>query len=213
MRRWGTAALAIACMLAAAVAGAQRPASPRGQASTQVGGSWTAEESRGTAGGRSYSGGKWVDVDYGRPILRGRENLFGAGDEYGAGFLLGAPVWRIGADQSTRFKTEADLMFGGERLPAGEYSMFAELSESEWTLIFSTYGVKQSFREDTPNTLWGSYGYTPDRDVLRTSMQVSSHPASADQLTIMFTDMTQQGGNLTIWWDDQLATAAFTVAP
>ena len=212
MRRIGTAALVIACVAAATAAEAQRPASPRGQASTQVGGSWMADEARGVAGGRSYSDGKWVDVDYGRPILRGREGLFGSGDEYGQGFLLGAPVWRVGADQSTRFKTEADLMFGGQRLPAGEYSMFAELSPSEWTLIFSTYGVKQSFREDTPNTLWGSYGYTPDRDVLRTAMQVSSHPASADQLTIMFTDMTQQGGNLTIWWDDQLATVAFTVA-
>ena len=213
MRRFGIAVLAIACVLAATVAEAQRPASPRGQASTQVGGAWTEGEARGVAGGRSYSDGKWVDVEYGRPILRGRDNLFGSGDEYGQGFMLGAPVWRVGADQSTRFKTEADLMFGGQRLPAGEYSMFAELSESEWTLIFSTYGVKQSFREDTPNTLWGSYGYTPDLDVLRTPMQVSSHPVSADQLTIMFTDMTQEGGNLTVWWDDQIAAAAFTVAP
>ena len=214
MRRWGTAVLAAAFVLASAAAEAQdRPASPRGQASTQVGGSWTAGEARGVAGGRSYSGGKWVDVEYGRPILRGRDNLFGAGDEYGAGFLLGAPVWRVGADQSTRFSTEADLVFGGQRLPAGEYSMFAELSESEWTLIFSTYGVKQSFREETPDTLWGSYGYTADRDVLRTSMSVTSIAASADQLTILFTDMTQEGGNLVIWWDDQLATAAFSVAP
>ena len=213
MRRLGTAVLAMACVLAAAAAEAQRPASPRGQASTQVGGSWTAGEALGVAGGRTYSDGKWIDVDYGRPILRGREGLFGSGAEYGQGFLLGAPVWRVGADQSTRFKTEADLVFGGQRLPAGEYSMFAELSASEWTLIFSTYGVKQSFREETPDTLWGSYGYTPDRDVLRTAMRVASHPASADQLTIMFTDMTQEGGNLNIWWDDQLVTVAFTVAP
>ena len=213
MRRLGTAVLAAVFVLVAAVVEAQRPASPRGEASTQVGGAWSAGEARGVAGGSSYSGGKWIDVDYGRPILRGREGLFGAGDEYGQGFLLGAPVWRVGADQSTRFKTEADLMFGGQRLPAGEYSMFAELAESEWTLIFSNYGVKQSFREDTPDTLWGSYGYTPDRDVLRTSMQASSHPVSADQLTIMFTDMTQAGGNLTVWWDDQIASAAFTVAP
>ena len=213
MRKLGIAVLAAACVLAATAVEAQRAASPRGQASTQVGGTWESGEARGVAGGRTYSGGKWVDVDYGRPILRGREGLFGSGDEYGQGFLLGAPVWRMGADQSTRFTTEADLMFGGQRLPAGEYSMFAELSASEWTLIFSTWGVKESFREDTPNTLWGSYGYTPDRDVLRTSMEVSSHPVSADQLTIMFTDMTQEGGNLTVWWDDQTASAAFTVAP
>ena len=91
--------------------------------------------------------------------------------------------------------------------------MFAELDESEWTLIFSTYGVKESFQEETPNALWGSYGYTAELDVLRTPMPVTTHPVSADQLTILFSDMTQQGGSLTVWWDDQIATAAFTVAP
>ena len=192
---------------------AQRSASPRGQASTQVGGTWTSDESRGTAGGQSYEGGKWIDVEYGRPILRGRENLFGSGADYGQSFLLGAPVWRVGANQSTTLTTEADLMFGGQRLAAGTYTMFAEVTESEWTLIFSSYGVKDSFQEETPNALWGSYGYTPDLDVLRTTMRVGTHPVSADQFTIMFTDMTQGGGNLTIWWDDQVASAAFTVAP
>lgn len=199
--------------LSVATVEAQRPASPRGQASTQVGGTWTSEEGRGVAGGQSYDGGKWIDIEYGRPILRGRDNLFGSGADYGQAFLLGAPVWRVGANQSTTLTTEVDLMFGGERLSAGMYTMFAELNESEWTLIFSTYGVKDSFQEETPNALWGSYGYTPELDVLRTPMPVATHPVSADQLTILFTDMTQQGGNLTIWWGDQIATAAFTVAP
>ena len=213
MRATTVIGVAVVLGFVATTASAQRPASPRGQASTQVGGSWTSEENRGTAGGQSFDGGKWIDIEYGRPILRGRDNLFGSGDDYGQAFLLGAPIWRVGANQSTTLTSEVDLMFGGQRLAAGTYTMFAELSESEWTLIFSTYGVKESFREETPNTLWGSYGYTPDLDVLRTPMRVSTHPVSADQLTIMFTDMTQQGGNLTVWWDDQIATAAFTVAP
>ena len=67
MRRWGTAVLVAALVLAATTVEAQRPASPRGQASTQVGGSWSAGEARGVAGGSTYSGGKWIDVDYGRP--------------------------------------------------------------------------------------------------------------------------------------------------
>ena len=170
-------------------------------------GRWDVDRRRGfgVAGGSSYDGGKWIEVEYGRPILRGRADLFGSGADYGQAFLLGAPVWRVGANQSTTFMTEADLMFGGQRLSAGTYTMFVELDTSEWTWIFSTYGVKDSFQEETPNALWGAYGYTADRDVLRTSMPVAMHPVSADQLTIMFTDMTQQGGNLTVWWDDQIA--------
>ncbi|MCY3700225.1 MAG: DUF2911 domain-containing protein [Gemmatimonadetes bacterium] len=169
---------------------------------TQVGGGYDAEG--------SYSG-SWVVVTYGRPILRGRD-LFGSGDEYGQQFLRGAPVWRVGADQSTRLMTETDLMFGGERLPAGEYSVFAELTEAEWTLIFSNWGAKESFREENPDALWGAYSYTPDRDVLRTSMDVDTIMMSADQLTISFMDMTQEGGVFTIWWGDQVATVPFQVA-
>ncbi|MDE0083488.1 MAG: DUF2911 domain-containing protein [Gammaproteobacteria bacterium] len=180
-------------------------ASPRGSAATQVGGAFDS--------GGTYGNGSWIVVDYGRPILRGRENIFGSGDSYGDGFLLGAPLWRVGANQSTRFMTETDLDFGGGRLPAGDYSVFAELEESRWTLIFSTWGVKESFGEENADALWGSYEYTPDRDVLRTTMSVETADRAADQLIITFTDMTQEGGNFTVWWDDQIATAAFTVAP
>ena len=43
-------------------------------------------------------------------------------------------------------------------------------------------------------------------------MSVETATISADQLIITFTDMTQEGGNFTVWWDDQIATAPFTVA-
>lgn len=202
-----TAVLTMAPSIASAQQGLSAPsaASPRGQAVTQVGGAYDPDG--------TYEGGSWIVVDYGRPILRGRENMFGSGESYGDAFLLGAPIWRIGANQSTRFMTEADLMFGDQRLPAGEYSIFADLSASGWTLVFSTWGVKQSFMEDNPNALWGAFEYTPDRDVLRTSMEVRTLPMSADQLVILFTDMTQEGGNFSVWWDDQFASVPFRVAP
>ena len=179
-------------------------ASPRGSAATQVGGAFNSEG--------AYQNGSWIVVDYGRPILRGRENVFGSGDTYGDGFLLGAPLWRVGANQSTRFMTEVDLVFAGGRLPVGDYSVFAELEDAEWTLIFSAWGAKESFREENADALWGAFEYTPERDVLRTAMSVETAAMSADQLIITFTDMTQAGGNFTVWWDDQLATAPFTAA-
>ncbi len=196
---------AFLCVLPVSLEGQARLPSPRGEATTQVGGVYDAD-------GR-YQGGFWIVVDYGRPILRGRENMFGSGDSYGDAFLLGAPNWRIGANLSTRFHAGTDLMFGNQRLPAGEYSIFAELEEDVWTLIFSNWGVKQTFQEANPNALWGSYGYTDERDVLRTPMSVQTIARSADQLIITFTNMTQRGGDFTIWFDDQLATVPFSVAP
>ncbi len=49
--------------------------------------------------------------------------------------------------------------------------------------------------------------------VLYAPMTVAEHPVSADQLIVTFTDMTRQGGNLTIWFADQIATIPFQVAP
>ena len=190
-------------LMTAPVDAQNRPASPRGEAATQVGGSVNAEG--------AYQGGSWIVVDYGRPIMRGRD-LFGSGASYGEAFLAGAPLWRVGANQSTRFMTEVDLMFGDQRLPAGEYSLFAELSETEWTLIFSNWGAKENFRDEDPDALWGSYGYTPDRDVLRTTMTVGTNAIAVDQLTIGFMNMTQQGGDFMIFWDDQMAGTPFRVA-
>jgi hypothetical protein len=42
----------------------------------------------------------------------------------------------VGADQTTRFRTEVPLAFGGKTLAAGEYSTFVDLKEGAWTLIF-----------------------------------------------------------------------------
>ncbi len=43
-------------------------------------------------------------------------------------------------------------------------------------------------------------------------MSVQTIARAADQLIITFTNMTQQGGDFTIWFDDQLATVPFTMA-
>ena len=49
--------------------------------------------------------------------------------------------------------------------------------------------------------------------VARAPMTVAEHPVSADQLIVTFTDMTQRGGKLTVWFADQIATIPFQVAP
>ena len=101
--------------------GQARLPSPRGEAHTQVGGGYNADG--------QYVGGWWLVVDYGRPILRGRENMFGSGNTYGDAFLLGAQIWRLGANMSTRFYVGTNWMFGDQLLPTGEYSVFADLAE------------------------------------------------------------------------------------
>lgn len=202
------AALAASIAVASAQPAApQRPLSPQGTATTMVGGQWVKGER-----GMRYEGGKWIEITYNRPMLRQRPDIFGSGAEYGKTVAAGSPVWRLGANQSTRIKSEVALKFGDKVLPAGEYSMFVDLKEGAWTLIFSTWAAQQKYDPNDKTALWGSYNYTPDKDVLRVPMTVSPIPMSIDQLSIGFTDVTATGGQLAIWWDKTQATVGFTVA-
>ena len=197
---------ALATLVAASLAQTpvRKPASPPGTAATQIGGKYVAVQ-----GGQRYQGGKWIEVSYGRPIKRGRQNLFGSGADYGKAVSDGAPVWRAGANQTTRFKTEVPLVFDGKTLPVGEYSVFVELKENAWTLIFSSWPAQEKYDPNNKDALWGAYGYTPDKDVLRAPMKVETLPFSIDQFTIAFVDMTADGGKLAMMWDKTMATASF----
>ncbi|MEO8197665.1 MAG: hypothetical protein ABI689_13200, partial [Thermoanaerobaculia bacterium] len=66
----------------------KKPLSPAATAATMVGGAWSAPDKDGE---RAYSGGKWIEVAYSRPMLRGRGEIFGKGAEYGKAVNGGAP--------------------------------------------------------------------------------------------------------------------------
>jgi len=208
MRRhgWMLTVVAIAALVAGSLAQTpvRKPASPAGTAATQIGGKYVDVQGR-----QRYQDGKWIEVTYGRPIKRGRQNLFGAGADYGKAVSDGSPVWRAGANQTTRLKTEVPLVFDGKTLPAGEYSVFVELKENAWTLIFSNWPAQENYDPNNKAALWGSYGYTPDKDVLRAAMKVETLPFSMDQFTIAFIDIAADGGKLAMMWDKTMATASF----
>jgi len=208
MRRhsWMLAVIAIAILVAGSLAQtpARKPASPAGTAATQIGGKYVEVQ-----GGQRYQDGKWIEVTYSRPIMRGRQNLFGAGADYGKAVCDGSPVWRAGANQTTRFKTEVPLVIDGKTLPAGEYSVFVELKENAWTLIFSNWPAQEKYDPKNKEALWGSYGYTPDKDALRAAMKVETLALSIDQFTIAFIDMAADGGTLAMVWDTTMATVSF----
>ena len=205
------AALALAGTVVLAqqtAAPAPMPASPRGTAAAQVGGKWVAEK---PGAAPRYREGKWLVVDYGRPILRGRTDVFGSGADYGKAVNADGPVWRAGANQTTRFKTEAPLVFAGKTLPAGEYSVFVDLKPGAWTLIFSNQPFQAKYDPNEKAATWGAYNYDPKFDVLRVPMQTIVGTTSIEQFTIAFVDMTAQGGTLAMYWEKTAAKAAFTV--
>jgi len=189
-----------------------RPLSPDGIASVHVQGRWEkTERQQFTLGGERYVGGAWIDITYGRPLLRGRDAFTGTGVDFGKAAYADAPVWRAGANLSTRLKTPIALMIGGKTVPAGEYSLFIEFqSPKAWTLIVSSWAQAPRFNSPISEGLYGAFGYTPERDVTRAPMRVDALPYRVEQLTWEFADVTAEGGRMAVLWDTTMASVPFT---
>jgi hypothetical protein len=187
------------------VAAQSRQPSPTGTAATEVGGKYN------NAAEPEYIGGKWIEITYGRPIKRGRD-LWGAGPDYGEMVKAGAPVWRAGANVSTRLKTEVPLSINNKTVAPGEYSLFIDLKPGSWTLIVSSWPAQTTYNPANRDALWGAFGYTPAKDVVRAPMTLTTLPYSIEELTWSFIDMSAAGGKMAIMWDKQMAAAPFKIS-
>ena len=201
------------------LAQSKRPLSPPGEASVQVAGKWVKPTGQSYAmGDERYEDGKWIDIIYSRPLLRGRKAFEGTGKDYGKSTIAqipGAPratVWRAGANVSTRLKTEVPLIIGGKTVPPGEYTLFIDLKQpTEWTFIVSNWGAAPRFKPANKDEIYGAFGYTPAKDVTRAAMKVDTLPFTVGELTWQFIDMTSDSGRIAVLWDRSMASVPFKV--
>lgn len=144
---------------------------------------------RGTAS--AAFGGKNVNIDYGRPQLKGRDML---------GMAQEGTVWRMGMNEATEIKTDADLKFGETVIPAGKYSLWMKKgAENKWELLFN---------EKTG--IWGAP--TPTEGVVASvPMTVASNEASVEAFTIEVASADKSKGAIKAMWGTTLVSAAFTV--
>ncbi len=91
-----------------------------------------AQEQRGET--KATVAAKSVSVEYGRPVLAGRDML---------GMAKVGTSWRMGAGSPTSLKTEAELTFGKTVLPKGTYTLTAVKDEKgDWTAIATDPATK-----------------------------------------------------------------------
>ncbi len=195
---------AIASLVPVTGSAQRRITSPDGHAATEIRGHYEGAEEP------VYVGGKWIEISYGRPIKRGRD-LFGSGAEYGKRLNNGAPVWRAGADISTYLMSELPITINGKTVPPGGHSLFVDLKENNWTFIVSDWQPQKQYDRGDRTKLWGSFGYTKDKDVLRAPMKLTTLPYSTEELTWEFLDMSDKGGTIALRWDKMMATVPFTI--
>ena len=185
--------MALALLFVVPLEAQNRPPSPEGTASTQV-------------------NGRWIDIVHGKPILRGRTNVFGSGADYGKTLFDGGTVWRAGANVSTRLRNQMPLEVGGKRVPAGELVMLIDLkSDKDWTLILTKQSYVTNFDPSNTKDLYGGFNYKPDNDVARAPMTVERLPYSVDQLMWWFSDVTPTGGTMRVAWERMTASVPFKI--
>jgi hypothetical protein len=184
------------------------PPSPTGQAGVQLGGTWE----KGSDGGQRYRGGHWIVVEYGRPLLRGRADIFGSGAEYGKFVNGDAVIWRAGANDTTRLTTQAPLRLGGKTVPPGVYNVFVDLKPGAWTFVLNTQPIQETYDPNEKVKLYGAYNYDTKFDLVRVPMTVRTGSEVVEQFTIGFVNATAAGVTLTMAWDRTVASVDLPLA-
>ena len=133
-----------------------------------------------------------IEIQYGRPSMRGRE-IFGALVPFGS-------VWRTGANEATHLRTSGDLMVGGVRVAAGEYTLYTIPAEDGWTLIIN----RQTGQ-------WGT-AYDESQDLARLPMVVEVIEEPVEQLTISIREGEESDGVIVLEWENTRASLTFDVA-
>ena len=212
--------LAAVAALGALVMGqtTQKPMSPEGAAQVQVLGTWTKPTAGVHARPRNLPG-RQVDRDQIRPaaaararpvrlgaeLRQGRERCRRAGISRAAGLARG----REQIDASQHGSTAGVRQ---DHRPGRRVHLFVDLKLPEWTLIVSRWDAQDKFDPNNKTALWGAYGYTPDKDVVRVPMKLDKLPYAVDQLTWSFVDMKNDGGRIALSWGNDDREQPFTAS-
>jgi len=132
--------------------------------------------------------GATVTIDYGRPTLKGRDVTK---------LIQPGAFWRIGADAPTTIDTDAELDFGGTRVPKGKHILLAHYIEpGKWSLVVSTKPASQ---------------YDPSAKLAEAPAEVQQGRDSVEEVTIQLSAKGSQGV-IQITWGTLRLVGSFSVA-
>jgi hypothetical protein len=141
---------------------------------------------QGTA--KATIGSATVTIDYGRPMLKGRDLTK---------MIQPDDVWRIGSDAPTTIESNADLDFGGTRVPKGKHILLAHyLGPGKWSLVVSSKPASQ---------------YDSGAKLAEVPMELQQSKDSAEEVTIQLSAKGSQG-IIDIAWGTMRLVGSFSVA-
>ncbi len=122
-----------------------------------------------------------ITIDYSSPAVKDRK-IWGELVPFGQ-------VWRTGANEATTITFSDAVSINGNELAAGTYGIHSIPNENEWEIIFS---------KDTP--VDGGSTFEPKKEILRIMVKPEEH-YFMERMTFLFTDVTNNSGNVELVWD------------
>jgi tetratricopeptide (TPR) repeat protein len=123
-----------------------------------------------------------VALEYGQPSANDR-TVFGALIPYGK-------LWRTGANGSTKFSTDRDIIINNQHVPVGAYALYTIPNMDSWTIVIHK------------NTkLWGAGNYDAKDDLVRFDVPVINTKDYQETLDIHFEGFHADGGHMVIAWE------------
>lgn len=122
-------------------------------------------------------------LTYSRPSLKGRKAF---GD-----VVPFDKLWRFGANMATVLKSSEEFSIQGNKIPAGEYSVFAIPGATEWTMILNKTAK-----------LSGTGGYKESDDALRFKVKPESYPVRVETFSLGFTNLRDNAATFELLWEN-----------
>ncbi|MCW5517362.1 DUF2911 domain-containing protein [Muriicola sp. Z0-33] len=125
-----------------------------------------------------------ITIKYSRPGTKGRK-VFGNLVPYGR-------IWRVGANASTKFTVDTDIIIQGKMLPTGTYALYAFPEEDKWEIVFHNN-----------TTHWGDgrTAYNPEEDELRIKVEPDTIPYTQENFLISFDSLDHNSASMQLIWE------------
>ena len=134
-----------------------------------------------------------VSIDYSRPSMRGRK-VFG-------NLVPFDKLWRTGANGYTLVTFDTDVIIAGKEVKAGTYSIFTKPGASKWEVYIYTDIVGGGIPSN----------WDDSKVVAQLSATVHNIEMPVETFTITFDDVTGNGANIGIIWENTYVAIPFSV--
>ncbi len=124
-----------------------------------------------------------ISIAYSRPAALGRK-LFGGLVPYGR-------IWRVGANESTKFTTDTEVNILGNRLQPGTYALYAFPGDKTWEVVF---------HRNTGHWGDGRKDYDPSEDAFRIEIKPEKEADWQENFEISFDSITHNGAIVKWKW-------------